>query len=90
MYADRQKYPFPSAILSDFRMEGGTGLDLLRWTKQRAELKDIPFVLLTGAATEADLLEAERLGAVKIFKKPSDPSELTKILTEIAQWMCVR
>jgi len=88
MYSDRRLYPVPSAILSDFSMEGETGVQLLAWMKKDPELSRIPFVLLTGSASEKDMQKAERLGAVKVLKKSADSLKLQAIVENLAEWLC--
>ena len=61
-------------ILSDIRMPGETGLDLLVWTRQHCSL-DIVFVVVTGYS-DISLQTAFRSGAHGLFHKPVDFSRL--------------
>src|SRR4051812_1854669 len=47
LYAHRDKFPLPSAILSTVHIDGDSGVDLLAWAKSDQNLRKIPFVLLT-------------------------------------------
>jgi CheY-like chemotaxis protein len=88
MYADRKQHPIPSAILSDFSMEGETGVQLLKWIQSDPDLARIPFVLLTGSASQKEKEKAAKLGAVKVLSKSSDTDKMKEILEELAKWLC--
>jgi DNA-binding NtrC family response regulator len=65
-------------ILSDIRMPGLSGMDLLAYLKTRGEFP--PVVLITGFGDWRTHEEAERLGATAVFDKPLD-------LDELVQWV---
>lgn len=67
--------PF-EVIVSDVRMPGMTGTDLLR--QVRAVDADVPVVLLTGAPSLETAIEAVELGAFRYLTKPVD----TEVLRE--------
>jgi CheY-like chemotaxis protein len=78
----------PDVIVSDIRMPGFTGLQVL------AGLRDsnweIPILLITAFGGELARAEAERLGANRFFLKPFDLDELrTAILALVPThvWM---
>jgi DNA-binding NtrC family response regulator len=64
----------PSMIVSDVRMPGESGLDLLRRT--RAAHPDLPFLLVTAYADVRGAVDALKLGAVDYLAKPVDLDEL--------------
>jgi CheY-like chemotaxis protein len=72
LFADA--YPAPDIIISDIRMPGFTGLEVL------AGLRDAnwhtPIVLITAYGDEETYHEAERLGADAVFDKPFDVDDL--------------
>lgn len=89
LYADREKFPVPSAILSSFHIDGDSGVDLLAWAKAEKALREIPFVLLTPAsASPREIAEAKRTGSVRVVKKPSSSRELKSVLERLAELMC--
>jgi DNA-binding NtrC family response regulator len=68
----------PDLVLTDLRMPGGSGMDLLR--KVRSHDPALPVILLTGFATVDGAVEAMREGAIDFLAKPFFPEELlTKI-----------
>lgn len=59
-----------SCIISDVRMPGMSGLDLLQ--AMRAAGMEIPFIFMTGHADVAMAVQAMKLGAVDFLVKPFD------------------
>ncbi len=58
----------PDLILCDLRMPGMDGLTLLR--SVRAETRDLPFIVVSGAGVMTDVVDALRLGASDYLIKP--------------------
>lgn len=63
-------------IVSDIRMPGATGVDLMRWCK--ANNVAAPFVLVSGYADADLIIEALNLGARSFISKPFEGDSLTK------------
>ncbi len=61
-------------IISDIRMPGVTGLEVLEGANIFDELP--PIILITAFPDKETLAEAERLGAAAVFAKPFDVDEL--------------
>ena len=61
-------------VVSDVRMPGADGIDLLR--RSRASQPEIPFLLVTAYADIRDAVAALKLGAVDYLAKPVDLDEL--------------
>ncbi|PKN42021.1 MAG: sigma-54-dependent Fis family transcriptional regulator [Deltaproteobacteria bacterium HGW-Deltaproteobacteria-18] len=61
-------------IISDVRMPGESGLDLLR--RVRARKPELPFLLVTAYADVREAVDALKLGAVDYLAKPVDLDEL--------------
>ncbi|HEY2630025.1 MAG TPA: response regulator, partial [Usitatibacter sp.] len=67
----------PGLILSDVRMSGESGYDLIRAIKQDVELAKIPFVFLTSTFTSAaDRREGLALGAARFLFRPIEARDL--------------
>ena len=64
----------PALIITDVRMPGMSGLDLL--VRIKGDNPDIPFILITAFATVDDAVEAMKLGAVDYLLKPLKPDEV--------------
>jgi DNA-binding NtrC family response regulator len=68
----------PDVLLTDLVMPNMDGLWLLR--ALRAELPDVPVLLLTGRGTVQTAVQAIKEGAYDFIEKPLDPSRLRVVL----------
>lgn len=66
-------FPGPACILSDMRMPGLDGLELLAQLSARDEM---PVILMSGASGIRDAVEGFRTGAVDFLVKPVETDEL--------------
>jgi two-component system, response regulator, stage 0 sporulation protein F len=72
--------PF-DAVITDIRMPGRDGIDLLREAKEL--WPDIHFIIMTAYGEIATYLEARSFGAVEYFNKPVRIDDLVAVLTSI-------
>jgi len=73
---DVMRPDFPGVLLSDVKMPGMDGLELLRQAQGRDA--DLPVILLTGHGDIAMAVEAMRLGAYDFLEKPFVPERLSE------------
>lgn len=73
----------PEVVLTDVRMPGGSGLDVLRALRDRAGTAEV--VLITGHGDVPMAVEAMREGAFDFIQKPYVPDELVKVLQRAAE-----
>jgi CheY-like chemotaxis protein len=66
--------PSIDLVLSDVRMPGRSGLDVLAELSEAR--KHVPFVLLTAFGDDSTCAEARRLGAAALIDKPVDLDDL--------------
>jgi two-component system response regulator len=81
-FADRAKFPFPCLVLLDLKLPFVMGLDVLRWIRQQPETA-LTVLMLTASGSEADIVEAYRLGANAFLTKPSEASRLEEMVKAI-------
>ena len=62
------------ALVSDLRMPGLNGMQLLRWVKD--EGPNIPVIMMSAHGEIRDAVEAMKIGAYDYLVKPFDPDEL--------------
>lgn len=72
----------PEVILSDIRMSGLSGLDLLRLVRERTEGVDV--ILMTAYDDMPTVVAAMREGACDFLVKPLDLHDLRRVLERIA------
>ncbi|MEM9243583.1 MAG: response regulator [Pseudomonadota bacterium] len=66
----------PDLILLDWMLPGKTGIDFIKWIKQQDNLNNIPIIMLTAKAEEANKVKALSVGADDYITKPFSPAEL--------------
>lgn len=74
-------------VVSDYRMPGMDGLELLEAVKEEA---GIPFVLFTGKSREEVAIEALNLGADRYVQKGREPGPQFKILEKAVRELAER
>ena len=65
-------------ILTDLRLPGMSGLDLIRWV--RRDDQALPIVLMTAFAAREQRAEAERDRSLAVLSKPVDPKHLIALV----------
>ncbi len=72
---EKLKHYNPNLIISDLKMPGMSGIDLLK--KVKNQYPDIDFILLTAYATVENAVETMKIGALDYIVKPfKNPEEL--------------
>ena len=66
----------PDLVLLDWMLPGVSGLELCRRIRRRAEWRDLPVVMLTARAEEADRVRGLETGADDYLAKPFSLDEL--------------
>lgn len=72
--------PTPVLILLDLNMPRRSGLDVLRWLRQRGILPLTPVVILTGSAEMDEVRECHDLGVASYLVKPVGFAALSDVL----------
>jgi CheY-like chemotaxis protein len=80
-FTDRARFPFPGLILLDLKLPYRSGLDILAWMRQEANLPPAIVVVLTSSDEPADLKTAYGLGANTYLVKPPTASMICDIVT---------
>ena len=73
----------PDCIVSDIRMPGMDGLELLKRIRKEEILTEIPVVLLTAKGMTQDRIAGYDSGADAYLSKPFDPDELVVIIDNV-------
>ena len=72
----------PDMVVSDIRMPGIDGFELLAGVRRRAPWYDVPFVFLSARADQGDIRAGMLAGADDYLLKPFDPAQLVRIVRE--------
>jgi len=75
-----ERRPF-DAVLTDIKMPGMNGLELLRRIKER--WPEMAVIIMSGHADMSDTIEALRMGAVDFFQKPFELAKVAESLGRI-------
>jgi CheY-like chemotaxis protein len=72
-----------SLVLLDVRMEGMDGIEVLSQLKEQQ--RELPVVMMTAFALESVELDAYRLGAYTLVRKPFEPDAMLKLVDRAAR-----
>jgi len=73
----------PDLIISDIRMPGMTGYELVRRIRSSPRTALIPVIFLTAKDQKEDRIEGFRTGVDAYITKPFEPDELLAVITSI-------
>ncbi len=82
-FSDRSKHPFPVLLITDLKMPGITGFDLLAQIKDLADCRNLRILVLTASMADGDKRRCFELGAHGYFVKPSTLAELVLLAAEL-------
>jgi CheY-like chemotaxis protein len=87
-YSDRQKYAYPTFIMTDLKMPRGDGFAVLEFLKGNPQWKVIPTIVLSSSSDLDDIKKSYMLGASSYHVKPQSHAELRNQLRVINDyWM---
>lgn len=71
-------------MICDIHMPEMTGIELLKWVRERDVFKTLPVIIITSSQEKAEVVEAAKLGVSHFMIKPFDALTLKDRLT--AAW----
>jgi CheY-like chemotaxis protein len=87
-YSDRDKYPFPCLLITDLKMPGFSGFDLLAEIKEKLKAKALRVIVLTASVADSDRERCRQLGSHGYFVKPTDFMDFVALAREVKKtWL---
>jgi CheY-like chemotaxis protein len=90
-FANRTESPLPGIVLLDVKMPEMSGLEVLKWARERVAFRALPIVMFTSSTQRSDIEFSRAHGATAYLVKPSNSENLasvvTKIMTACAGWV---
>ncbi len=74
-------------VFLDWNMPTISGLEVLNYFRTRPEYSETAFVMLTAESEQQNIMKAIKAGATSYIIKPVSPSDLSKKLFEIHEWV---
>lgn len=88
-FEDRDKYPYPTFILTDLKMSDGDGFTIFEYLRRTPRSTLIPTVVLSASSDSDDIKRSYTLGASAYLIKPTDAVALANMIqTLVAFWLC--
>lgn len=85
-YADRQRYPFPSLIITDLKMADGDGFHVLEFLQNNPAWNVVPRLMFSNSDNDDDVRTAYTLGASAYHVKPHGQPELERRMQSIVEY----
>ncbi|HEY9599007.1 MAG TPA: response regulator [Cyanophyceae cyanobacterium] len=83
-YNDRIANPLPALVLTDLRLPGKSGLQLVEWLRGQSEFEGLSIVMLTGSALDEDIEQAYERGVNFCLVKPAEVDSLVSIIQALS------
>ena len=80
VFADRERFPYPSLLVTDLKMPDGDGFRLLEQLRSMPRYRVVPTIVLSTSSDPDDIRKAYMLGATSYFVKPSGFAALERLL----------
>lgn len=85
-FRDRDRYPFPTVVITDLNMPEGDGFDVLEFMQRNREWSVVPRIMYSSSDDDDDVRTAFFLGASAYHLKPSQSGERDKSMREIVEY----
>lgn len=82
-YADRTKHPLPDLLLLDVKMPRMSGLEVLKWARERPAFQALPILLFTSSTQRADIEYSRAHRASGYLVKPANSEHLAGLVGKI-------
>jgi len=76
----------PRIVLTDLKMPGPSGFDLLKFLQCRPALRTVTTLAWSDSGRESDARKACELGAQDFFFKPAEPENWRRLILAVEQY----
>jgi len=85
-YAGRDMNVMPAVVMLDLKLPRLSGLEVLKRIREDSRTTRLPVVVLTSSEDEQQIEQAYALGANSFIQKPTDPSEFSEMVLQLAMY----
>lgn len=85
-FADRERFPFPSLIITDLKMPDGDGFHVLEFLQKNPAWNIVPRLMFSNSAHDDDVRTAFILGASAYHLKPMGLAETERRMRSIVEY----
>lgn len=89
-FSNRALHPFPCLLLLDLNLPRQSGLEVLKWVRDRSAFATLPVVFLTSSNQDRDIGTAYSLGANGYLVKPPSSDKLIELVSSLRDTCLVR
>ena len=82
-FTQRDEHPLPFLVLLDLNMPRKSGIEVLKWIREKPSFRTLPVIVLTSSLQDNDIEQAYLAGANAYLAKPSQPEELNNTAESI-------
>jgi CheY-like chemotaxis protein len=86
IFSDRGRFPIPAIILLDLKMPRISGIDFLRWLRERPEFCSVVVIVFSSSELRSDVSAAYRMGANSFVTKPTAPDARNQLIHSLRGW----
>jgi CheY-like chemotaxis protein len=86
-FADRERFPFPVAVLLDLKMPRRGGFEVLEWLEAHPKFRRLPVIIFTSSKQREDIDRAYDLCAHGYVVKPVGFDKLVEIAQVMSRWL---
>ena len=79
-YSDREQYPLPKLIMTDYRIAGGSAREIIQCVRCDANFKNVPVIVFSSFLPPREVESILGAGASACLEKPVSFSEFCKTL----------
>ncbi|MFI5385683.1 MAG: response regulator [Fimbriimonadales bacterium] len=85
-FSGRDMTVMPAVVILDLKLPKLSGLEVLRRIRAESHTRRLPVVVLTSSEDEQQIEESYALGANSFIKKPTDPTDFSEMILQVAMY----